>query len=199
MKKLFFYVFLYVLTFLTVALLALPIIFDLIFSSIILFIFRKNFISIIIFNFLIVTMIFIINMNVGKNEKHGYFYRAHEKYTTKKKNYQKNITDTIFMPFGDIYVIDSGLNEKRELIKVPRKQKFITDSYGIRNDQTQIQDADIILVGDSFITGIGNTQKYIPSNILSEISGKKVASLSYGGLDGKDYEIFISKFLNMIY
>ena len=38
------------------------------------------------------------------------------------------------MPYGDIYVADSGLNKKRELIKVPREQQFITDSYGIRNN-----------------------------------------------------------------
>ena len=116
----------------------------------------------------------------------------------KKKNYQKNISDIIFMPHGDIYVADSGLDKKREQIKVPREQQFITDSYGIRNDKTNIEDAEIILVGDSFITGNSITQKHIPSNVLSKISGKKVASLSYGGLDAKDYEIFIDKYLNII-
>ena len=82
------------------------------------------------------------------------------------------------MPYGDIYAVDSGLNKKREQIKEPREQQFITDSYGIRNDKTNIEDAEIILVGDSFITGNSITQKHIPSNVLSKISGKKVASLS---------------------
>ena len=185
-------------TFIIFSLLALPILFDLIFAIFILSIFRKNFTSIIILNFFIATLVFVIDVSLGKNEKHGYFYRAHEKYTTKKKNYQKNISDIIFMPHGDIYAIDSGLNKKREQIKVPREQQFITDSYGIRNDKTNIEDAEIILVGDSFITGIGTTQKHIPSNLLSKISGKKVASLSYGGLDPKDYEMFINKYLSII-
>ena len=41
-------------------------------------------------------------------------------------------------------------------------------------DKTKIEDAEIILVGDSFITANGTTQEHIPSNILSEISlGKR--------------------------
>jgi len=181
-----------------ISLLALPIILDLIFSIFIFFIFRKNLPSIIIFNFLIVSMIFIINISFGKNEKHGYFYRAHEKYKTRKARYQKNISDTIFMPYGDIYALDTRSDKKKDLIKEPRKQKFITDIYGIRNNLTKIEDAEIILVGDSFITANGTTQKYIPANILSEISGKKVASLSYGGLNPAEYQMIINKYINII-
>jgi len=198
MKKIIINIFLFLFTFITISLLSLPILFDLIFSIIIFFILRNNFISIIILNSLILIIIFIIDGSLGKNEKHGYFYRGHEKYTTKEKNYQKNISDIIFIPHGDIYVIDSGLNKKREKIKVPRKQKFITDSHGIRNDKNTIEESEIILVGDSFITGVGTTQEDIPANALSKISGKKVASLSYGGLNPKDYEILIEKFLNII-
>ena len=136
MKKIITSTFLFFLTFIIISLLGLPILFDLIFSIFIFFIFRKNYISFIIFNLSIVIMIVIIDTSFGKNEKYGYFYRAHEKYTTKKKNYKKNVSDIIFMPYGDIYVADSGLNKKRELIKVPREQQFITDSYGIRNNKT---------------------------------------------------------------
>ena len=102
------------------------------------------------------------------------------------------------MPHGDIYSIDLGLNEKRENIKESRKQKFVTDSYGMRNDKTDIDEADIILVGDSYITGNGTSQEDIPSNTLAKVSGKKVAILSFGGLDSKDYEIFITKYLGKI-
>ena len=197
-KKIILYIFLFFLTFFSIVLLALPIIFDFIFSIIILFIFRKKIISIYILSFSLIILVSFINLTIGKNEKHGYFYRGHEKYTTKHKNYEKNISDEIYMPFGDIYVLDSGLNEKRELIKEPRLQKFITDSYGIRNDKTKIEDAEIILVGDSFITGSGTSQEHIPSNVLSEISQKKVSSLSYGGLDPNDYESIINRYLNKI-
>jgi len=143
-------------------------------------------------------MIFIINISFGKNEKYGYFYRAHEKYKTQKARYQQNISDTIFMPYGDIYALDTRSDKKKDLIKEPRKQKFITDIYGIRNNLTKIEDAEIILVGDSFITANGTTQKYIPANILSEISGKKVASLSYGGLNPAEYQMIINKYINII-
>ena len=198
LKKIILYIFLFFLTFLSIALLALPIIFDFIFSIIILFIFRKKIFSIYILNFSLIILVFFINLTIGKNEKHGYFYRGHEKYTTKNKSYEKNVSDEIYMPFGDIYVLDSGLNEKRELIKEPRLQKFVTDSYGIRNDKTKIEDAQIILVGDSFITGVGTSQEHIPSNVLSEISQKKVSSLSYGGLGPNDYESIINRYLNEI-
>ena len=198
MKKTIIYIILFFLTFSIVSLLALPVFFDLIFSVFILFIFRNNFTSIIILNFLIAIMVFVINVSFGKNEKHSYFYRAHEKHKTKMARYQENVSDIIFMPHGDIYFMDYGLNEERNLIKEPRMQKFITDSYGIRNDKTKIEDAEIILVGDSFITATGITQKHIPSNVLSEISGKKVASLSYGGLNPAEYEFIINKYLNII-
>ena len=198
LKKIILYIILFFLTFLSISLFALPIIFDLTFTIFILYFFRKNFISIFILNCFLIILVLFINLTIGKNEKHGYFYRAHEKYTTKNKNYQKNISDEIYMPFGDIYVLDSGLNEKRELIKEPRLQRFITDSYGLRNDQNKIENAEIILVGDSFITGNSTSQEHIPSNILSKVSKKKVSALTYGGLDPSDYESIIKKYLNII-
>ena len=197
-KKLSLYIILFLVTFIVVSLLALPLFFDLIFSILILFIFRKKFFSIIILNFFIVIMVFTIDLTSGKNEKYGYFFRAHEKYKTKKAKYQENVSDTIFVPYGDIYFMDSGLSKQRESIKVPRVQEFITDSYGIRNDKTKIEDAEIILVGDSFINATGITQKYMPANILSKISGKKVASLTYNGLNPTEYELIINKYINII-
>ena len=143
-------------------------------------------------------MVFTIDLTSGKNEKYGYFFRAHEKYKTKKAKYQENVSDTIFVPYGDIYFMDSVLSKQRDSIKVPRVQEFITDSYGIRNDKTTIEDAEIILVGDSFINATGITQKHMPANILSKISGKKVASLTYNGLNPTEYELIINKYINII-
>ena len=198
MKKITIIIILFLFTFISVSLLALPILFDLIFSIFILFIFRNKYTSIAILNSLIIVMIFIIDLNIKNTEKYEYFFRAHEKYKTKKAKYQENISDIISMPYGDIYFLDSGLNNKRELIKVPRTQEFITDEHGIRNDKIKIEEAEIILVGDSFITANGNTQKDTPSNVLSEISGKKVAMLSYGGLNPTEYELIINKYINLI-
>ena len=55
-----------------------------------------------------------------------------------------------------------------------------TDEYGLRNS-INLNNADFILVGDSFIVGNGNTQKHIPSEILSRLLNKKVANIAFPG------------------
>ena len=129
--------FFFIFTFFSLSLIGLPIIFDLVFSTIIIYIF-KNFFSILIFNILILTVIFFSDVFLGQKEQFEYFYRAHEKYQTKEMRYKKNISDKIYMRFGDIYVLDGGLNNKRELIKENRIQKFTTDKYGLRNNKYDI-------------------------------------------------------------
>ena len=198
MTNIIYKIFLYLFTFISLSLLGLPIILDFLFAFFILIIFRKENKQTIFFNSSIIVITIFINFGFGTNEKYSYFYRAHEKHTTKQKTYKKNINDTIYMPFGDIYVIDAGLDKRREQIKEPRKQIFITDNYGQRNNITDIEAADIIIVGDSFVVGNGVSQEYIPANILSKISGKKVASLAYGGLEPHHYEKLINKYLKII-
>ena len=75
------------------------------------------------------------------------------------------------MPYGDI-IANATCKIDKSIIE-PRIQKFITDKYGFRNDNVKIEDAEIILVGDSFIAGTSNSQENIPANILKKISGKK--------------------------
>jgi hypothetical protein len=191
-------IFLYLFTFISLSLLGFPIILDFLFAFFILIIFRKENKQTIFFNSLIILITIFINFGFGTNEKYSHFYRAHEKHTTKQKTYKKNINDIIYMPFGDIYVIDAGLDKRREQIKEPRKQIFITDNYGQRNNITDIEAADIIIVGDSFVVGNGVSQEYIPANILSKISGKKVASLAYGGLEPHHYEGLVDEYLKII-
>jgi hypothetical protein len=191
-------IFLYLFTFLSLSLLGFPIIFDFLFTFCILIIFRKENRQTIFFNSSIIIITVFINFGFGANEKYSHFYRAHEKHTTKQKTYKRNINDTIYMPFGDIYVMDAGLDKRREKIKEPRKQIFITDNYGQRNNITDIKEADIIIVGDSFIVGTGVSQEYIPANALSKFSGKKVASLAYGGLEPNHYEELVNEYLKII-
>ena len=71
--------FFFIFTFFSLSLIGLPIIFDLVFSTIIIYIF-KNFFSILIFNILILTVIFFSDVFLGQKEQFEYFYRAHEKY-----------------------------------------------------------------------------------------------------------------------
>ena len=197
-KKVLVYVLLFGVTFLIISLTAFPILFDLIFCIFVLILFRKNTHSIIVLNFLIIIMVFFIDLTFGKNEEHGFFYRAHEKYSTKEKKYKPNVSDTIHMRFGDLYFIDGGLNIKREQIIEPRVQYFVTDSYGFRNNRTTIDNSDYILVGDSFISAQGTSQEDIPANILSDIVNKKVATLSWAGSSPKDYEELLQNYLPKI-
>tara|TARA_Y100000590_G_scaffold109516_1_gene124841 strand:- start:2432 stop:3712 length:1281 start_codon:yes stop_codon:yes gene_type:complete len=198
LKKVFINIILFFITFVIISLVALPILFDLIFSALIIYFFRKKISSILILNCLVVIMVVVINLGFGKNEKHGYFYRAHEKYATKEKKYEKNISDTIFMRYGDIYFKDGGLNKRRDHITEARKQNFVTDAHGLRNDRFKLEDSEIILVGDSFISAQGTSQEYTPANILGNVSKKKVATLSWSGVSPKDYEELIEKYLDIL-
>ena len=60
-----------------------------------------------------------------------------------------------------------------------------------------MNDADFILVGDSFIVGNGNTQEHIPSEILSKLLNKKVANIAFPG-DPNSYEKNLLEFQNEI-
>ncbi len=189
--------FFFIFTFISLSLIGLPIILDLLISMLLVIILKNKF-SIIILNILILVTIFFTDVFLGQKEQFEYFYRAHEKYQTKEMRYKKNISDKIFMRFGDIYVLDGGLDDKRELIKESRVQNFITDKYGLRNDKYEINEADILLVGDSFISALGTSQEFTPANLLSEVLNKKVATISWSGVSPKDYENLINEYSDKI-
>ncbi len=147
--------------------------------------------------FVIYFFILIINLtNIGVG-KESPFYREHEKYT-KGNRYEKNVKDEISMPYGDLYVLDAGLNpDKQELIREPRTVEFITDELGFRNSPNTLKKADIILVGDSFIVGNGTTQNKAPANTLQSITGKTTASLAHPG-DPDSYEKLMIGTLSLV-
>ncbi len=140
-------------------------------------------------NSLLILMIILTNTFIKKdNSTNGNFYRAHEKFVADESIYKKNVSSEILMPHGDIVALDICNNINN--LAQPRKQLFITDKYGYRNDKFNIENAEIILVGDSFIAGSSNTQENIPANILSKLISKKVYSLtSISGPDYYDYHI----------
>ena len=80
------HVLLFVATFLVISLTAFPILFDLIFCIFIFILFRKNIFSIVVLNLLVITMVFVIDLTIGKNEEHGFFYRAMRNTLLKKKD-----------------------------------------------------------------------------------------------------------------
>ena len=113
-------------------------------------------------------MIFIGNKFLIKNyDEKDNFYRAHERFITDDFIYKKNVNFKTNIPHGDIVALNYC--DKSRNISQPREQTFLTDENGFRNNKFKIEEADIILVGDSFITGSSNSQEDIPANILSNL------------------------------
>ena len=109
--------------------------------------------------------------------------RDHERWS-RGKVYEKNVDDVIHMKFGDL--LWGAVNQKQdyrdELIKTPRTVRFVTDKYGFRNDPDHaIENANVILVGDSFVVANGISQKDTPAVLLSAKSQLKVASMAHPG------------------
>lgn len=194
--KVFFKILFSISLFLIIASYGLPIIFDFLLVLIIILIIKFNISNIIFINFLILILTLYINPILIKDyKKKTHFYRAHEKFIVKKGIYQKNIDSEMMMAHGDIVAIDV-CNNKDE-VKEKRLQKFITDENGFRNDNVKISDADIILVGDSFIAGSSNTQENTPANILSKFSKKKVYSITVIS-DPEDYELHLINYIDKL-
>ena len=53
-------------------------------------------------------------------------------------------------------------------------------------------------MGDSFISAQGTSQEHMPANILSDISRKKVATISWAGVSPRDYEELIKKYIKIL-
>lgn len=164
-----------------------PLIFDLFLLFLIIYLVRFNIYTILILNFLLIFLTISINTLLIKNLKEeDLFYRAHEKFIDQDGIYKKNISSEMLMPYGDI--IPNATCKVENSIIEPRVQKFITDKYGFRNNRVNIDDADIVLVGDSFVAGSSNSQEDIPSNILSEFTQKKISAITV--IEGPEYYNF---------
>ena len=188
--------FLFIIIFLLISSFGLPLIVDILLSLIFIIFFKLKINYLTFFSFLLFILIFIFNFVLNKSfEPKKNFYRSHEMFVTKDYNYEKNITNDIMMPHGDIISIDvcNNINHVAE----PRRQIFKTDKYGYRNDRFDLINSDIILVGDSFIAGSSNTQKDLPSNVLSDLSGKNVYAITSISAP-KYYFYHVQKNLNKI-
>jgi hypothetical protein len=183
---------LYLLIFVSISSFGFPIIIDF-FIIIILFFIINNLFSLLFLFFLILALLSTNILFIDKIKDKEIYYRAHEKFSDANYIYQKNINHEMLMPYGDIVALDFCNDLSK--IKQARKEKFITDENGYRNDSNNLSNADIILVGDSFIAGIGNTQEDIPANILMNLIDKKVYSLT-AIADPRAYEYHIKRNLN---
>ena len=132
----------------------------------------------------------------GDYKQDEIYFRPHEKWIS-SKFYKKNIKDFMQNTYGDLYAkMPTDEKKKYYNIKQVRDVYFETDEYGLRNS-INLNNADFILVGDSFIVGNGNTQKHIPSEILSRLLNKKVANIAFPGAP-ISYEKNLLEFQNEI-
>jgi len=193
-KRIFLSIALCILLFLTIYTLGLPIWLDVLATGIFAVSMRFNPIQITLTSIFLAIGIIALSFIPTINPELNTAYRDHEKHIKPSGFYAPNVNDLIAQPFGDLYVIDGGENLLREIVKEPRSVVFKTDRYGFRNDSTQLEKADIVLVGDSFIVANGVTQNQIPSTALSKILHKPVASIAIPS-DPTDYENHILRFL----
>ena len=171
--------------------LALPIFIDFIISFIFVVLIRDKKI-IVILSILIIISTILTSFILSDYKSEEIFYRPHEKWKTDNL-YKRNISDKVQMPYGDIYSLGRNFhNGNIEEIKEPRSVFFKTDKFGLRNN-VSLNDAEIILVGDSFIVANGVSQEDMPSSVLSKKLKRKVANIAYPGTP-ENYENLLTKF-----
>jgi len=96
----------------------------------------------------------LLNLLVAWQAPRASYYRPHE-YLLADPFYRPNQTVAGFrIPHGDLYAI---ANATVPGIAEPRVVNFQTDSLGLRNTR-DFRPGDIVMLGDSFVTGNGNTQ-----------------------------------------
>lgn len=83
----------------------------------------------------------------------------------------------MFIPFGDMVSLD---RRTAPVIAEPRRVRFKTDAVGFRNDAAY-HNEPLLLVGDSFIAGSGNTQADLLSAQLERDYGIPAYNLAFPG------------------
>ena len=181
----------------SIAHLSLPFFID-IFLALLFLICIRNKMQIFFISITIIISCFIFSSLWGNKRSDEIYFRAHEKFNIpSKKKYMDKINKIIEMPYGDIYFMGKNENIKElDMIRESRSLVFKTDKHGFRNDKN-LEEAEIILIGDSFIVGNGTSQEFIPSNVLSKKISKNVANIAYPG-GPKEYEKMILNSLDKI-
>jgi hypothetical protein len=164
---------------------ALPVWFDLILAISLLF-FIKTTKQTVLTTLFFVFCALLFSLAWGSKWSDKIWYREHEKWTENDR-YQRNVSDVIDMPYGDLYALgEISSRGKINQIKEPRLVTFKTDEFGFRNNE-KLYEADLILAGDSFIVANGTDQGDMPSVWLEKLSGFKVANVAHPGKP-EDYE-----------
>lgn len=112
------------------------------------------------------------------------YYRPHEQlvqrdHTEGHRAYRKNARIEMTAPHGDLKALTSAA------LAQARKIVFQTDGAGFRNDQ-DYANGDLVLIGDSFVVGMGDSQTDTLSAQLTNTRGIKAYNLGHPG-DISDY------------
>jgi len=112
------------------------------------------------------------------------YYRPHEQlvqqdYAEGHRAYRKNARIEMTTPHGDLKALTAA-----DLAQ-PRKVVFQTDSAGFRNDKDYVA-GDLVLIGDSFVVGMGDSQADTLSTQLTRDHGIPAYNLGHPG-DISDY------------
>lgn len=112
------------------------------------------------------------------------YYRPHEQlvqqnYAEGHRAYRKNARIEMAAPHGDLKALTAA-----DLAQ-PRKVVFQTDSAGFRNDRDYAA-GDLVLIGDSFVVGMGDSQADTLSAQLAREHGVPAYNLGHPG-DISDY------------
>jgi alginate O-acetyltransferase complex protein AlgJ len=83
-----------------------------------------------------------------------------------------------FYPNRSISKVESGDLAPHTGLAVLKNVRWTTDRYGFRNVDSNGNDYDIIIVGDSMIAGTGLSQENTLSNVLAKMTGKRVYSFA---------------------
>lgn len=97
-----------------------------------------------------------------------------------------------FYPNVKLESIEEGDLGHHTIYSIPKKSVWITDKFGYRNNEF-IEQADILLIGDSFIHGGGLTQEQTITRVLSSrfSDSLKVYNFAVGSLS--DFDCFLKK------
>jgi len=104
-------------------------------------------------------------------------YRPEDRLTLAgAQHYAPNADEGVVeVPHGDLVALSGGA---ASAAAEPRRIRFKTDGLGYRNDRDWAGER-LVVVGDSFVVGIGTTQDEILSRALAERLGERVYNASF--------------------
>ena len=119
------------------------------------------------------------------------YYRPHEQlamqdYAKGHRAYRPNAEIRMHVPHGDLQALTGAT------LAQPREVLFRTDSEGFRND-TDYRAGEPVLLGDSFVVGMADSQEDNLSALLAEQHGIHAYNLGQPG-DVSDYLIYYRAF-----